>query len=127
MYDSWPATGVTGCSATTSYVNYEVLIWSTRQWVTPFASCQKVHGRWLEQGCCIVVAPRTGNRLNQTAQHTRETEEAGMTSAGVRVGVGTRFIYDGETVEVIEMSPTAAGNEMVLKSVRGQSYRTAPG
>jgi hypothetical protein len=49
-----------------------------------------------------------------------------MTSAGVRVGVGTRFIYDGETVEVIEMSPTAAGNEMVLKSVRGQSYRTAP-
>ena len=38
-----------------------------------------------------------------------------MSSAGVRVGVGTRFRFDGETVEVIEMAITAAGNEAVLK------------
>ena len=43
-----------------------------------------------------------------------------MSSAGVRVGVGTRFRYDGETVEVIEMAITATGNEVVLK---GKVYR----
>jgi hypothetical protein len=34
-----------------------------------------------------------------------------MSRAGVRVGVGTRFRYDGETVEVIEVAVTATGNE----------------
>lgn len=34
-----------------------------------------------------------------------------MSSASVRVGVGTRFRYDGETVEVIEMAITSTGNE----------------
>ena len=49
-----------------------------------------------------------------------------MTSGGARVGVGTRFTYDGETVEVVEMKPSAAGNEVVVKSVTGQSYRRLP-
>ena len=43
-----------------------------------------------------------------------------MSSAGVRVGVGTRFRYDGETVEVIEMAITATGNEVVLKDHHGR-------
>jgi hypothetical protein len=42
-----------------------------------------------------------------------------VSSAGVRVGVGTRFRYDGETVEVIEMAITATGNEVVLKDHHG--------
>ncbi|MFE5703586.1 transposase [Rhodococcus koreensis] len=46
-----------------------------------------------------------------------------MMSAGVRVGVGTRFVYDGETVEVVEMVSTAAGNEVVVKDTTGQRYR----
>ena len=49
-----------------------------------------------------------------------------MTSGGARVGVGTRFTYDGETVEVVEMKPSAAGNEVVVRSVTGQSYRRLP-
>jgi transposase InsO family protein len=34
------------------------------------------------------------------------------------VGVGTRFFYDGEVVEIVEMHPTAAGIEAVLKGIR---------
>ena len=46
-----------------------------------------------------------------------------MSGAGTRVGVGTRFRYDGETVEVVEMAVTTAGNEVVLKDSRGQVRR----
>src|ERR1700733_409247 len=48
-----------------------------------------------------------------------------MSSAGVRMGVGTRFRYDGETVEVIEMAITAAGNEVLLKDHHGRVMRLA--
>jgi transposase InsO family protein len=48
-----------------------------------------------------------------------------VNSAGVRVGVGTRFRYDGETVEVIEMAITATGNEVVLKDHHGRVMRLA--
>jgi transposase InsO family protein len=48
-----------------------------------------------------------------------------VSSAGVRVGVGTRFRYDGETVEVIEMAITATGNEVVLKDHHGKMMRLA--
>lgn len=43
-----------------------------------------------------------------------------MNSAGVRVGVGTRFAYDGEVIEVVEMLATSAGNEVLLKNVTGR-------
>ncbi|WJY42909.1 Mu transposase C-terminal domain-containing protein [Streptomyces sp. P9-2B-2] len=46
-----------------------------------------------------------------------------MSRAGARVGVGTRFRYDGETVEVVEMAATTAGNEVVLKDGRGRLLR----
>ncbi|MGA5522902.1 helix-turn-helix domain-containing protein [Streptomyces pseudogriseolus] len=46
-----------------------------------------------------------------------------MSRAGSRVGVGTRFRYDGETVEVVEMVPTTAGNEVALKDSRGRMLR----
>ena len=48
-----------------------------------------------------------------------------MSSAGVQVGVGTRFRYDGETVEVIEMAITATGNEVSLKDRHGRVMRLA--
>ena len=48
-----------------------------------------------------------------------------MNRAGVRVGVGTRFRYDGETVEVIEMAITSTGNEVVLKDHHGRLMRLA--
>lgn len=48
-----------------------------------------------------------------------------MSGVFVRVGVGTRFWYDGETVEVIEMAITATGNEVVLKDHHGRLLRLA--
>ncbi|MFJ3643773.1 helix-turn-helix domain-containing protein [Streptomyces sp. NPDC090108] len=42
-----------------------------------------------------------------------------MSRAGARVGVGTRFRYDGETVEVVELAATTRGNEVVLKDGHG--------
>ncbi|MFE1733688.1 helix-turn-helix domain-containing protein [Streptomyces bacillaris] len=48
-----------------------------------------------------------------------------MSGAGARVGVGTRFRYDGETVEVVEIAATAAGNEVVLKDGQGLLRRLA--
>ncbi|SDM26244.1 Mu transposase, C-terminal [Lentzea albidocapillata subsp. violacea] len=43
-----------------------------------------------------------------------------MSSAAVRVGVGTRVCYDGEVVEVVELLATMAGNEVVLKYATDQ-------
>jgi hypothetical protein len=48
-----------------------------------------------------------------------------VSSVGVRVGVGTKFRYDGETVEVIEIAITAIGNEVVLKDHHGRLMRLA--
>ncbi len=41
-----------------------------------------------------------------------------MGQAGVRVGVGTRFGYDGEPVAVVEMSASAHGNEILVRDGR---------
>ncbi|MGX5207147.1 helix-turn-helix domain-containing protein [Streptomyces violaceus] len=46
-----------------------------------------------------------------------------MRGAGSRVGVGTRFRYDGESVEVIELTATTSGNEVILKDSRGRVRR----
>jgi transposase InsO family protein len=46
-----------------------------------------------------------------------------MSGAGARIGVGTRFRYDGETVEVVELAATTAGNEVVLKDGLGRVRR----
>lgn len=43
----------------------------------------------------------------------------------MRVGVGTRFLYEGETVEVVELASTTAGNQVVLKDGRGRVQRLA--
>lgn len=43
-----------------------------------------------------------------------------MSAANVRVGVGTRFVYDGELVEVVEMGSGPGGNDVVLRSAAGK-------
>jgi hypothetical protein len=63
----------------------------------------------------------------------RETQEDGkagssgrgayMGQAGVRVGVGTRFAYDGEVVTVVEMFASAAGNELLVRDGRDGRFR----
>jgi transposase InsO family protein len=46
-----------------------------------------------------------------------------MSWAGVRFGVGTRVIMDGETAEIVELTATQAGNEVILKDSRGRILR----
>jgi transposase InsO family protein len=46
-----------------------------------------------------------------------------LTGAAVRVGVGTRFQFDGEVVTVVEFAATTAGNEVALKDGRGRMTR----
>ena len=43
-----------------------------------------------------------------------------MSTGAVRVGVGTRFLYDGEVVEITEMHASAACLQAVLRNVRTQ-------
>ncbi|WP_051182771.1 hypothetical protein [Nocardia vinacea] len=44
--------------------------------------------------------------------------------AATRFGVGTRMVYDGELVEIVEMIATSAGNEVVLRAEStGRSVR----
>lgn len=43
-----------------------------------------------------------------------------MSWAAVRVGGGTRFLHDGEIIEITEMHPGSTGVEAVLKSIRTQ-------
>ena len=45
-----------------------------------------------------------------------------MTSAAVRIGVGTRLVYDGEVVEIVEFQPGLTGNEVLLKGTSKQVY-----
>jgi hypothetical protein len=42
-----------------------------------------------------------------------------MSERRLRIGVGVRFIYDGELVEVIEMRSGSGGNIVLLKTVGG--------
>ncbi|GAA0972158.1 helix-turn-helix domain-containing protein [Acrocarpospora macrocephala] len=46
-----------------------------------------------------------------------------MSWAGVRFGVGTRLVLDGETVEIVELVATKAGNEVIVKDMRGGRRR----
>lgn len=48
-----------------------------------------------------------------------------MSGAGVRVGVGARFVIDEERVEVVELVATQAGNEVVLRDSHGGVRRIA--
>lgn len=48
-----------------------------------------------------------------------------MSGGVVRLSVGSRLVYDGEAVEVIEMVATAVGNQVVLKDRLGRMLRVA--
>src|SRR5690349_18813615 len=49
-----------------------------------------------------------------------DERESIITGSSVRVGVGTRFLYDGDPFEVVDMQATTAGNELVLRGMRGR-------
>lgn len=46
-----------------------------------------------------------------------------MKPAGVRVGIGTRFIYDGEVIEVVAVYAAGGALELLAKSSRTESVR----
>lgn len=57
---------------------------------------------------------------------TMRTPARRRAQANVRVGVGTRFSYDGETVTIIEMFPAGGGNEVLVEDRAGRRrYRLA--
>jgi transposase InsO family protein len=41
-------------------------------------------------------------------------------NGGIRVGVGTKFLYDGETVTILEMFPAGRGNEVLVEDRGGK-------
>ena len=46
-----------------------------------------------------------------------------MTAASVRLAVGTKITYDGELVEIIEIQPSAYGNQVLLRNNSGRLVR----
>jgi transposase InsO family protein len=46
-----------------------------------------------------------------------------VSTAGVRVGVGTRFLYDGEIVKVVQVAGMATGMEIVAADHQGRLLR----
>ena len=46
-----------------------------------------------------------------------------MKRAGARVGVGTRFTYDGEVIEIVEIHPVKGAPEVLTKDLRTQLVR----
>jgi len=45
-----------------------------------------------------------------------------MTSAAVRIGVGTRLVHDGELVEIVEVRSGQTGMDVVLKGISTQTF-----
>jgi hypothetical protein len=46
-----------------------------------------------------------------------------MTRAGVLVGVGTRFVYDGQIIEIVELHTLDGSPEVLAKHFRAQTVR----
>lgn len=46
-----------------------------------------------------------------------------MSFAGVRVGPGTRFVYDGELIEIVELHAIPGGSEVLAREVRTERVR----
>src|SRR5439155_16585735 len=69
----------------------------------------------------LVGAFRRGS--GPAAERIARAGDGAVSAAGVRVGVGTRFRYDGETVEAVQLVSTAAGGEVVLAAGRGRLLR----
>jgi hypothetical protein len=46
-----------------------------------------------------------------------------MSQTGVRLGIGTKFTYDGETAEIIEMHTVGGTLEVIAKDLRTQTVR----
>lgn len=45
-----------------------------------------------------------------------------MTSAAVRIGVGTRLVHDGELVEIVEICTGQVGTDIVMKGMSTQTF-----
>ena len=72
----------------------------------------------------LILDPGTDHRHDPAADGSNTATEANrVTGYGVRIGVGTRFSYDGEVVEITEVLTTPAGNEVLLKGVHDKRIR----
>ena len=48
-----------------------------------------------------------------------------MSSGSVRIGVGTKVIYDGDLTEVVELQATSTKTNVVLRDKRGRLLRVS--
>ncbi|MGW0556545.1 TnsA-like heteromeric transposase endonuclease subunit [Streptomyces sp. NPDC002926] len=68
--------------------------------------------------------PEQGDREAAATNHIDGLDGRRRSGQGAaRVGVGTRFHYDGEVVTVEEMFGSASGNEILVKDGRGRRFR----
>lgn len=65
---------------------------------------------------------KTIDRPRQATKPRNTTEDFGMTSAAVRIGVGTRLVHDGELVEIVEVRTCQTGMDVVLKTTSTQTF-----
>jgi hypothetical protein len=72
------------------------------------------------------AAVSEGGRKAEDEKAGSADRGAHMGQAGVRVGVGTRFVYDGEVVAVVEMSASAHGNEGTCPHLRHTRQHLVP-
>jgi hypothetical protein len=68
---------------------------------------------------CTCCGSSTLCRSRAPAERDDRAAGRSMTGGAVRIGVGTRFQYDGEMVAVIELVITQAGSEVVLQNAGG--------
>jgi len=63
------------------------------------------------------VDPRAGYRPIESVVFGIDSDDPGfaVSGAGVRIGVGTRVMYDGAVHEVTEWLPTVCGTDVVLR------------
>ena len=77
----------------------------------------------------VVRAERlTHPRIQQLCAWTREVIESmgwrpDMKRAGVVLGVGTRFAYDGEIMKIVEVHAVDGAAEAIAKDLRAQTVR----
>ena len=108
---SWPATAGTGCSTRACSMRCGRGTWTGSRWVTacrclparsaPLVRAAVLHLLWRQELVTDLGRPLSAGQLLRRAR---------VTGATVRVGVGTRFIYDGELAEVVDMAATTGGH-----------------
>ena len=116
MFASLPVFGGVRGSTNPLCATCECRSWTERRW----ARCCTLHrARTVGPGGAAASAVGPGTAHRSVDSLVVEIDSAGdefvMSGAGVRIGVGTRVMYDGALHEVTEWLPTVSGTDVVLR------------